>query len=207
MSMNRKVFFDIVRHEWGPLTQKQVEGYSTILDIWESLPRYEGLPRQWLAYCLATAKHETANTLQPLLERGSKEYLERYDTRVDLGQTPENDDDHLPYIGRGYVQLTGKANYRKVGKKLGYDLLNKPSLAQSPSIAAQILLDGCIQGWFTGRKLGSYLAHAGGAISDDWHGARQVVNRLDKAALIAGYAEVFDVALRAAAIEAKPGTN
>ena len=43
------------------------------------------------------------------------------------------------YYGRGFVQLTGKSNYKTIGKKLGIDLVNNPDKANDPEIAAKIL--------------------------------------------------------------------
>ena len=54
--------------------------------------------------------------------------------------------------------------------------------------AAKILVRGCSEGWFTGKKLDDYLP-------GDYRGARRVVNGLDKADLIAGYAREFEAAL------------
>jgi len=39
-----------------------------------------------------------------------------YDTRTDLGNTPEVDGDGRLYAGRGPIQVTGKANYRKLSE-------------------------------------------------------------------------------------------
>ena len=96
-----------------------------------------------------------------------------------------------PQYGRGYVQLTWDANYEKADKALGLNgaLLKDFNLAMQPTIAAQILVRGCSEGWFTGKKLSDYLP-------GDYRGARRVVNGLDKADLIAGYAREFDAALR-----------
>jgi putative chitinase len=42
------------------------------------------------------------------------------------------------YYGRGFIQLTGYGNYKKYGDLIGQDLVNNPSLAANPEIAAQI---------------------------------------------------------------------
>jgi putative chitinase len=43
--------------------------------------------------------------------------------------------DGARYIGRGLLQVTGKDNYRAVGKVLGLDLLKYPDLLAQPDIA------------------------------------------------------------------------
>lgn len=42
------------------------------------------------------------------------------------------------YRGRGYIQLTGKNNYKYYGEKIGKDLVNNPDLANDPAVAAEI---------------------------------------------------------------------
>ena len=44
------------------------------------------------------------------------------------------------YYGRGFIQLTGYGNYKKYGGLIGKDLVNNPSLASDPTIAAQIVV-------------------------------------------------------------------
>lgn len=46
--------------------------------------------------------------------------------------------DGFKYRGRGALQLTGKAQYEAMGKKLGVDLVNNPELAADPKYSAQI---------------------------------------------------------------------
>jgi predicted chitinase len=41
------------------------------------------------------------------------------------------------YRGRGFIQLTGEANYKEVGELIGVDLLNNPDLMLEPEIAAR----------------------------------------------------------------------
>jgi predicted chitinase len=60
----------------------------------------------------------------------------KYEGRKDLGNTEEGDGDK--YKGRGFIQLTGKANYAAAGQALGLDLVNQPELAEQPDIASKI---------------------------------------------------------------------
>jgi putative chitinase len=53
-----------------------------------------------------------------------------------LGNT--EDGDGWRFHGRGYVQLTGRANYRAAGADLGLDLVNHPELAAERRNAADI---------------------------------------------------------------------
>lgn len=66
-----------------------------------------------------------------------------YEGRKNLGNNVAGDGPK--YIGRGVLQLTGRANYTEYGKKLGLDLVNNPELAEgaetSIKIAAQYFKD------------------------------------------------------------------
>ena len=181
-----QAFFDAIRPMFGgKMTTAQVQGVEALLSA------TVGMQISHRAYLLATAKHETADTMQPVTEYGGRRYFDKYDTgklAAALGNTPAADGDGYLYRGRGYAQLTGLSNYRKAGQALGLDLVRNPDLALQPHIAAQILVEGCRTGWFTGKKLADYLP-------GDYRGARRVVNGLDKADLIAGYARQFEAAL------------
>jgi predicted chitinase len=60
-----------------------------------------------------------------------------YGNRADLGNTSPGDG--YKYRGRGFIQLTGKDAYQKVGQIIGIDLVNNPDLANEPSVAAKIV--------------------------------------------------------------------
>ncbi len=60
-----------------------------------------------------------------------------YDRRRDLGNKQPGDG--ARFRGRGFVQLTGRANYLRYGKALGVDLIAHPDLANAPEVAASLL--------------------------------------------------------------------
>ncbi|MGU3403381.1 hypothetical protein [Methylobacterium brachiatum] len=113
-----------------------------------------------------------------------------------------NPGDGIAFCGRGYVQLTGRANYRKATQRLralgllvaGQDLETNPDLAMHPDVAAAILFIGTREGWFTGKKLADYL----GGGKADWKGARRIINGQDRAGEIALHAQAFAAALKKA---------
>lgn len=62
-----------------------------------------------------------------------------YGGRKDLGNTEAGDG--FKFRGRGFTQLTGRANYERIGKRLNVDLINNPDLAADPEIAAKIAVE------------------------------------------------------------------
>ena len=60
-----------------------------------------------------------------------------YEGRRDLGNTQRGDGPR--FKGRGFVQLTGRANYATYGQRLGIDLVAAPDLANAPEVAALLL--------------------------------------------------------------------
>lgn len=102
-------------------------------------------PRERAAF-LAQMHHESAG-FSAMEERGGAAYFARYDGRKNLGNTEKGDG--ARYKGRGFIQLTGRANYAIYGKSVGVDLIKNPELAADPETAAKIAI-----AYWNARKLG-----------------------------------------------------
>lgn len=89
---------------------------------------------------------------QLIHESGSFRYMEEiasgaaYEGRADLGNTQAGDG--VRYKGRGPVQITGRANYRYFGRKIGIDIESNPTIAAVPSIGLHLALE-----YWSDRKL------------------------------------------------------
>jgi putative chitinase len=165
---DRKIYFDMVRDSLfaGGMDQGQVDGQEAILSAWEAAPPSEDL--RHLAYCLATTKHETASTMEPIEEYGKGQGHEYGERDPQTGQT---------YYGRGYVQLTWRDNYRKATKELKLtgddDLEWHAERALDMAIAADIMFRGMKEGWFRPpHTLEKYFS----ATANDPYTAREIIN-------------------------------
>lgn len=85
-----------------------------------------------LAHFLAQVMHES----------GSFRWMEEiasgaaYEGRADLGNTQPGDG--VRFKGRGPIQVTGRANYRRFGRRIGIDIERHPEIAGFPSIGLHL---------------------------------------------------------------------
>ncbi len=101
--------------------------------------------KSMIAMALATIRAETGRFL-PISE-GKSQYntspggrdFDLYDSRRDLGN--QGPPDGALFKGRGFIQLTGRANYAQHGAAIGLGdgLVRTPELANDPEIAARLL--------------------------------------------------------------------
>lgn len=194
--LDRPVLFNLLRQSalMGPtLSTGEVNGVIAILDAAQC---YATLGAARVAYMLATAYHETNGTMEPISEYGSNAYFTlHYDingknpTRAkQMGNTSPGDG--IKYRGRGLVQLTWKSNYIKATEQLKVDLVNNPDMAMQVGIAAQIMVEGMVEGWFTGATL-LRLPSGSEATEAKFIDARKIINGTDRAERIAKYALKF----------------
>lgn len=87
-----------------------------------------------LAAFLGQCAHESAKFTT------TKEFADgtQYEGRKDLGNVKPGDGPR--YKGRGFIQITGRANYTQASKDLGIDLVNHPELAEKPEVATKVSL-------------------------------------------------------------------
>lgn len=101
-----------------------------------------GIKGTELAQFLAQVRHESADFSRMTELGGNKYFHNRYDPKTSpktakiLGNTKAGDG--VKYHGRGFIQITGRDNYRMAGDALGLPLEAKPDLAATPEVAAKI---------------------------------------------------------------------
>ena len=82
-----------------------------------------------LRYFCAQVAHESCGLLYTKELASGK----AYEGRTDLGNTQKGDG--VRFKGRGYIQITGRANYTALAKDLKIDCVNHPELLEQPQYA------------------------------------------------------------------------
>ena len=179
-------FFASIRPLFGTMTQAQFEGIQAKLAVFAA----QGSPLAYVAYGLATSFHETAQRMQPIQEIGRGR-------NYPYGK-PGKHGGQIAY-GRGDVQLTWDYNYERADDELGLRgaLTSNYNRALETEISAKIMVLGMTEGWFTGKRFASYLPAKGTATRVAFTSARRIINGIDRAELVAGYAMSFQSALTA----------
>lgn len=203
-----------VRQKFGKLDANQLSGLTFLLNRVEGDSHFTVLPQ--IAYFLATAWHETARTMQPIVERGPRAYFRKYDIgklAKRLGNTPDEDGDGYLYRGRGYVQNTGKGNAIKAGKALSgryytnskgeQFMVRADTFVKNPELLliTEVSYDDAIDGMFTGRYTGKAIQDYLNSKRKDYLNARRVINGTDCALQIAQHAEKFEAILQDAIVQ------
>jgi Peptidase family M23/Chitinase class I len=97
------------------------------------------------------------------------------------------------FWGRGYVQITHRDAYQRMGRALGIDLENNPDLARQPDVAARILAYGFKNGSFGIRRTIDEMIPCNGQVN--YREARRMINDSAQAGNIAQAAQMYYDAL------------
>ncbi len=113
--------------------------------VLDSLVEGDLADKPMVLMALATIRAETAGFVP--IDEGRSRFntspgghpFDLYDNRRDLGNQGPPDGER--FKGRGYIQLTGRDNYRRISQKIGMGdrLVEDPDLANDPTTAARIL--------------------------------------------------------------------
>lgn len=101
--------------------------------------------RTMVGMAIATIRAETEGFVP--IDEGVSTYNTRrrpfdlYEPGMPAGDNVGNTQpgDGARFKGRGYIQLTGRENYGRIGRQLGVDLLAQPQMANDPGLAGLIL--------------------------------------------------------------------
>lgn len=134
---------EIVRKRFPATPPANIEANLPL--VLKALKEAALVDRAMILMALGTIRAETEG-FQPIAERPSKfntspggQPFDLYDSRSDLGN--QGPPDGVRFRGRGFVQLTGRANYQVRGEAIGMgsQLVENPDLANDPAIAARLL--------------------------------------------------------------------
>jgi predicted chitinase len=164
----------VAAYPWPPLTHEA--NFRQLLSFIAADNEIQD--QRWVAYVLATVRHETGFTYAPVQESGLGAGHPYGIPDPATGQT---------YYGRGYVQITWKNNYEAFSDLPVTDLVLHPELALDPPTSYQIASLGMRLGKFTGVGLQNFIHDD----TVDYVNARKIINGLDQAETIAQYAQQF----------------
>lgn len=123
--------------------KKAIENLSDMEKYFAMKALEHGIEGVELIAFIAQVAHET-NDFSTLIEQGTKKYFRRYEPKSNprtakiLGNVKNGDGEK--YKGRGFVQLTGRYNYKHAGKALGLPLEDKPQLLENPSVSFKVAM-------------------------------------------------------------------
>lgn len=132
----------------GPVTART---FAPFLDA--AMQEYGIVTPVRIAAFLAQVGHESGRLKYAREIWGPTSAQSRYEGRADLGNTQPGDGKR--FLGRGLIQITGRANYSQVTEALGEDFMTYPTLLETPKWA-------CLSAaWFWASRGLNELADAG----------------------------------------------
>ena len=133
ISVDAQTMREVAPRFSGDIADRQATIIAAVGEVLApTLEEYDISTRLRIAHFLGQTCHESAGF------RTTEEFAtgDAYEGRTDLGNTKAGDGRR--YKGRGLLQLTGRANYRALGKTLGAELENEPERAAEPVLSLRI---------------------------------------------------------------------
>lgn len=137
------------------ITQQQVDKAKEIMSTKQGQTLIKtamasGIKGTELAQFIAQCAHETAD-FSTMKEFGGSLDFRKYDIKYNPTKAKQlgnlQPGDGAKYKGRGFIQLTGRYNYKKAGEALGLPLEKKPDLVEKPEVAAKVAV------WFWKQRV------------------------------------------------------
>jgi len=127
----------------GDLKLEKLKGFipdGVIKQIPDTATKFNITTNLRLAHFLSQCAHESGN-FKYTKELGDDAYFKKYEGRKTLGNTQPGDG--IKFKGRGFIQLTGRANYEKFSKFCGEDCVTNPDLVSTkyPMMSAAYFFD------------------------------------------------------------------
>lgn len=128
-----------------PLRPEQLQAIMPHIQAFQMGMYLPPLNQAMMEFAINTKLRIAAFLAQLAHESGELRYMQelasgvKYEGRKDLGNTQPGDGPR--YKGRGPIQLTGRANYRKYGELLRLPLEDHPEMAASPQVGFRVA--GC----------------------------------------------------------------
>jgi putative chitinase len=123
------------------IQQAQALLTSAPAKVLSSVAKASGIQGTELAQFMAQCAHETAD-FSTLKEYGGKLDFKKYDIRFNPAKAKAlgniHPGDGARYFGRGFIQLTGRYNYKRAGEALGLPLEKHPEMVEKPEVAAKV---------------------------------------------------------------------
>lgn len=130
----------------GVALNKKAELLKVLKPLNDTLVKYEINTPLRICHFLAQICHESLS----FIYRKELASGKAYEGRKDLGNT--NAGDGVKFKGRGYIQITGRANYTQLSIDLGIDFVGSPELLETIDNA---MLSA---GWFWDKRKLNLLA-------------------------------------------------